>query len=54
MRAAASSDQGHGASDETVNTHARFDQIVTQRGGALNEHFSAPGPLGDTRMLWTT
>jgi DNA-binding MarR family transcriptional regulator/GNAT superfamily N-acetyltransferase len=39
--------------DETVEQVRRFNRVVTERVGALNDHFlGRPRPLGEARLLW--
>src|SRR6516162_10063109 len=39
--------------DETVEQVRRFNRVVTERVGALNDRFlGRPRPLGEARLLW--
>ena len=53
MRAATFSDYGQRIADERISRVRRFNRVVTQRAGALDEAFLARGrPLGQARVLW--
>src|ERR671937_1930341 len=39
--------------DAMVDQVRRFNRVVTERGGALNDHFlGRERPLGEARLLW--